>query len=98
MIQNGLAGRSKFPVSSAALSLSTGINGNLGAPSIAEQVTTTIATNLQPQTVEIVSQGLDKFIRETEGGKRVLAQISLYAMVPYAAAGFLIGYLLGRRK
>ena len=95
MIQNGLAGRSKFPVSSAALSLSTGINGNLGT--IAEDVTTTIATTLQPQTVQIVSKGLDTFIRETEGGKRVLAQISLYAMVPYAAAGFLIGYLLGRR-
>ena len=54
--------------------------------------------NRSPTLPKIVSDGLDKFIRETPGGKQTLRQISIYAMLPYAAAGFVVGWLLARKK
>lgn len=83
----------KFPVSSAALGLAKGF----GAPTVTETATETLVTTLQPQTTQVLSNAMDKFIRETEGGKQLVQQVSLYAALPYALAGFAVGFLLGRR-
>jgi hypothetical protein len=45
---------------------------------------------------QIIASGLDKFIRETEGGQIVQTRISMYAALPYAAAGMLIGFVLAK--
>jgi len=86
----------QFPVSSAALSASKGFLA--GDPSVTETATETLVTTLQPQTTQVLTNAMDKFIRETEGGKNLVRQVSLYAALPYAVAGFALGYLLGRRK
>jgi hypothetical protein len=46
---------------------------------------------------DTVAEGLDKFTRETEGGKLILSKVSIYANVPYLAIGFVLGMLLARK-
>jgi len=45
---------------------------------------------------DVLSQGLDKFIRTTKGGEELLSEVGLYANLPYFAAGLVVGFLLGR--
>jgi len=58
---------------------------------------------IKEQGPQLISQGLDKFVRETPGGKDVLRRISIYAMLPYAITGVILGLVAaktlgGKRK
>jgi hypothetical protein len=47
---------------------------------------------------KIFAQGLDIFVRETEGGKEVVNKIGLYAAVPYLVAGFALGWAISSSR
>lgn len=67
------------------------LNGSMGSLTLLDESSAGLAT-------EVVSSGLDKFIRTTDGGKVVLRQISVYAMLPYALLGFAVGYVVRGMK
>jgi hypothetical protein len=68
--------------------------GSFGGPDLPTgTLTAALAKQVGP---DVVSQGLDKFIRTTKGGQEVLGELGLYANLPYFVAGFAAGFILGR--
>jgi hypothetical protein len=47
---------------------------------------------------KLIAQSLDVFVRETEGGQEVVDKIGVYAMLPYLAAGFTLGWLISSSR
>jgi hypothetical protein len=55
-----------------------------------------VSGELKEQGPQLISSGLDKFVRETPGGKDVLRRISIYAMLPYVIAGVILGLVAAK--
>ena len=64
------------------------------ANKLAEALSESVTAKSEEIGPDVLGLGLDKFVRETPGGKIVMNKLTWYTLLPYLAAGIILGWVL----